>query len=352
MRFCGKFIYGAILVTLCVFVLSLGASVFAQYKGDPVKKEKLLKVLRSKQLQTREIVGVIKSNGVDFRVTQPVEVELMGAGARPEVIAAAKSNYRAGSGSTASTKNPPKNNFSGKPLDKDAILTLLENDVPDAQVRKNVQSRGVSFKPTSKDKTDIKNAGGSVALTNLIAASYVDPNAGNSGSSGGDDDFIDSTVTKDARATQASIASLEQSVQKKPNQAIYYQQLGYMYLYGQKNFGLAERNMREAITRGGSAVFRVFHSHDSMMQESCEGSLYISQDTVRFESDNNIHTFETTDDNIKKVEMQGFWKSAFKTRKGTFKFKFVNEQTESYVFAPLTNDEAESKMIIRLVGKK
>ncbi|MBK8303733.1 MAG: hypothetical protein IPK98_10175 [Chloracidobacterium sp.] len=43
--------------------------VLAQYKGNPVKKEKLVKVIRMKQLSTREIVAVIKTNGVDFKVT-------------------------------------------------------------------------------------------------------------------------------------------------------------------------------------------------------------------------------------------------------------------------------------------
>ena len=343
-------IFRSVMVAVFGLWILSGTDAHAQYKGNPVKKDKLISVLRSRQLQTREIVDVIKSNGVDFRVTQPVEVELVGAGARPEVIAAAKSNYRAGTAPLATKGVESK--FTGKPLDKDDIITLLENDVADAQVRRNVQSRGVSFKPSSQDKADIKTAGGSVALINAITASYVDPDRNASVASRDDDDIVVSTVTTDAQKTQASIGTLQQAVQNNPDQARNYQQLGFMYLYGLKNFGEAERYMREAIDRGGSAVFRVFHSHDATMQEVCEGSLYIARDTVRFEADDNIHTFETTDANIKKVEMQGFWKSAFKSRRGTFKFKFVNEDREGFVFAPLTNNDAESKMIIRLVGKK
>ena len=83
-----------------LLVLSATVGTFAQYKGSPVKKDKLISVLRSKQLQTREIVTVVKSNGVDFQVTPEVETELVGAGARAEVIAVAKANGEA-SGSQA-----------------------------------------------------------------------------------------------------------------------------------------------------------------------------------------------------------------------------------------------------------
>lgn len=350
---------------LIVLVLSSGIAALAQYRGNPVKKDKLVDVLRSRQLQTREIVDVIKSNGVDFPMTQPVEVELTSAGARPEVIAAARANYRAPA-SSASTKSPAvpvvKSRFTGKPLDKDAVVTLLENGVADAQVRKNIQDRGVSFKATASDKAEIKKAGGSVALVNLIAASYSAPTSpgGTTGTTtpttGGrdDDDLLDSTISTDPRATQASIDSLLRSVKANPNQARAYQQLGYIYLYGQKNYTEAEKYFREAINRGGSAVFRVFHGHDAFMDQTCQGSLFIAKDSVRFESDNNVHTFETTDANIKKVGMSSFWKSVIKTRSGTFKFSLKSGEKESvgFTFAPLTDNSAESKMIIRLVEKQ
>ena len=158
-----------------IFLATIDTS--AQYKGAPVKKDKLVSVLRSRQLQTREIVNVIKSNGVDFQVNDLMAAELTGAGARPEVIEAARGNYRAAAVTkTASVSTAAKSKFTGKPLAKDALVTLLQNGVTDAQVRKNVEGRGVSFKPSATDKAEIKGAGGSVALLNLIAASYVDSN--------------------------------------------------------------------------------------------------------------------------------------------------------------------------------
>jgi hypothetical protein len=349
------------LVPACLVAFVMCGGAFAQYKGSPVKKEKLLTVLRSRQLQTREIVNVIKTNGVDFRLSKDDELELYTAGARPEVIAAAKANYRA---ATAVAAKGGNTKFTGQPLAKDAIVTLLQNGVTDLKVRNNVSARGVNFKPTAADTAEIKKTGGSVALINLITASYVDPNQNTAANNdantttGGTDKYnnlVDQAVTQydGSKDTTGAIATLQQAVVADPNEARAYQQMGYMYLYGQKNFAEAEKNMREAVNRGGSAVFRVFHGHDAFMTEACQGSLFIAKDTVRFESDDNKHTFETTDTNIKEVKMNSFFKSIIKSRKGTFKFALKSGETESvnFTFAPLTDNALESKMIIRLIGK-
>ncbi|MBV9215693.1 MAG: SEL1-like repeat protein [Acidobacteria bacterium] len=346
--------FAAVAVSVAVF----SVAGFAQYKGSPVKKEKLINVLRSRQLQTREIVSVIRSNGVDFEVSPPVESELVSAGARPEVIAAAKANYRAPA--VAAKTLPSK--FTGEPLGKDAIVTLLQNGVADLQVRKNVQSRGVNFKPTAADKLDIKKAGGSVALVTLIETSFATPNqaavsSSDTATTGSDtyNNLIDKAVAQydTAKDTTGAITTLQQAVSADPNEARAYQQLGYMYLYGQKNFTEAEKYMRLAIERGGSAVFRVFHDHDGFFNSTCQGSLFIAKDTVRFESDDNKHTFETTDESIKSIKMNSLLTTFFKVKSGSFNFKLKTGETESknYNFAPLTDNALESKMIIRLIGK-
>jgi hypothetical protein len=344
------------------FVLLASNVLLAQYKGNPVKKEKLVSVLRSKQLQTREIVNVIKSNGVDFEVTATVEKELVAAGARPEVIGAARDNFRAAvvakGGKTTTTK------FTGKPLDKDAIVTLLQNGVADAQVRKNIEARGVSFKTNAQINTEIKKAGGSVALVNLITASFVNPNENsasnnNVGSSGNTSDDYQDLVGKavdqydNQKNTTGAIATLQEAIKADPNEARAYQLLGYTMLYGQKNFAEAEKYMREAINRGGSAVFRVFHDHDGLFGDTCQGSLYIAKDTVRFESDDNVHTFETTDASIKQVKMNSVFKTFYKAKSGSFKIILKSGENDSvkFSFAPLTDNALESKMIIRLIGK-
>ncbi len=349
-------------VVLILIVFSSSLVVLAQYKGLPVKKEKLVSVLRSRQLQTREIVAVIKSNGVDFRVTDLVEAELKGAGARPEVIAAAKSNYRAGVATPVQTGNStPSKTFTGQPMTKDVIVTLLNNGISDAQVRSNVTTRGVNFKPSPSDKNEIKGAGGSAALIALIDKSYNNPNQGSAGNNdtggggGGYDALVDKAVNEydTQKNVAASISTLQAAIALNPSESRAYQLLGFSYLYGQKNFAEAEKYMKLALERGGSAVFRVFHDHGALMTDVCTGSLFIARDTVRYESDDNIHTFETSDADIKEVKMANKFASMFNVKQGSFKItlKSGENASKNYNFAPATNDSQESKMIIRLIGK-
>jgi len=341
-----------------------------QYAGSPVTKTRLINVLRSKSLQTREIVKVVTNNGVDFQINPANESELTAAGARPEVITAIRDNYRQPVKSKTVAATAKKTKFIGQPLARDAIVTLLQNGVTDAQVRKNVESRGVSFKGNAKTLTDIRQAGGSVALVNLIAASYVDaatsgtnPGGANSSGavntgSGGSEDYdtlIDKAVSQYDASKDApgSIGTLQQAVKLDANNSRAYQLLGFTYLYGQKNFSEAEKYMREAVTRGGSAVFRVFHDHDGLFKETCQGSLFVAKDTVRFESDNNVHTFQTEDASIKQVKMNSIFKTFYKAKAGSFKIvlKSGDDDSVKFSFAPLTDNALESKMIIRLIGK-
>ena len=354
------FTRSVIAIFICLLLLSGDA--LAQYKGLPVKKEKLVSVLRSRQLQTREIVAVIKSNGVDFRVTDNIEAELKDAGARPEVIAAAKANYRASVATPVQTgSTTPGKTFSGQPMTKDVIVTLLNNGISDAQVRSNMTTRGVNFKPSPSDKTEIKNAGGTAALIALIDKSYNNPNQGSAGNNdtGGGGSSYDALVDKAVneydtqKNVAASISTLQAAIALNPSESRAYQLLGFSYLYGQKNFVEAEKYMKLALERGGSAVFRVFHDHGALMTDVCTGSLFIARDTVRYESDDNIHTFETSDADIKEVKMASKFASMFNVKQGSFKIalKSGDNNSKNYNFAPSTNDSQESKMIIRLIGK-
>lgn len=346
---------------LCVFSIGVFAQ---QYAGSPVTKIRLVSVLRSKSLQTREIVKVINNKGVDFQINPANEAELVAAGARPEVIAAARSNYRALAVSKPSPVSTDKNKFTGTPLSFEAITTLLENGVADAQVRKNVQARGVNFKTTAQTKTGIKTAGGSVALINLIALSYVapDPNPADAGSNtvatnAADkyDNLVDKAVDlyDNKKDKQGALNSLQEAVKLDPNNSRAYQLLGFMNLYGASNYIEAERYMKESLSRGGSAVLRVFHDHDGFFQDTCKGSLYVAKDTVRFESDDNAHTFQTADSDIQKIKTNSAFRRAFQIKNGSFQIvlKSGEKTGVKFSFAPLTDNIAESKMIIRLIGK-
>jgi hypothetical protein len=424
-------------------ILILPMNIAAQkYVGSPVTKPRLIGVLRSKSLQTREIVKILNESGADFQMTGAVESELVAAGARPEVLAAVRNNYR--SAAKPAANNRPNNNVannssamnkagllktlkaksmsngaildnieqngvsfqataaderelaaagaspaiiaaikssyrggsqpttSGAPLSKDAIVALLQNGISDAQVQQNVKNRGVNFKMNPSATQEIRSAGGSSSLVNLINIAFVgsDDNnnfSSNSASSGGSDydDYISQaieTYNNDVVANAGvgssgrlrAIQTLQKASQLNPNNPSAFQQLGFMTLYGTSNgFSAAEGFMRKAIDLGGAAVLRVYHDHDGIFKETCTGSLYIARDAVRFESDNNVHTFETLDANIQKVSMNNSFKQLFQTKVGSFKIVLKSEDKNGtkFSFAPLTNDAQESKMVIRLIGK-
>src|SRR5438270_7850905 len=61
----------------------------------PISREGLVKAVRINGLSTAELIQQIQTRGVSFQMTPDAEAELRSAGARPEVIEAARSNYRA-----------------------------------------------------------------------------------------------------------------------------------------------------------------------------------------------------------------------------------------------------------------
>lgn len=257
------------------------SAIVGQYKGDPVKRDRLIKVLRSKQFQTKDIVQIITENGVDFRIDAAIENELVSAGARPAVIAAVRRNYRGGNRSASSVR--------GWPRGGDAYVSHVDAAVEAYDQRKDLRSA-----------TD----------------------------------------------------HLNQAIALQPNNPRAYQLLGFLNLYGKKDFDEAEKNWKKAISLGGAAVLRLTHDHDGSFLKTCQGSLYISRNVVRFESDNNEHTFETTDQNIKSIDVNNKWRRLFQFTQGSFKIVLKREEKSNYSFAPLTGKTDESKMIIRLIGKK
>lgn len=351
---------------LCLLaVLSASAQPGNNTCKGAIVKDRLVQFIRSNREGTKQLVSAVSKCGVDFQTTPAVESELAAAGARPELVEAVRNNYRpavVGSNKNSNGVNKPDSkNFTGVPLSKNVVVTLLQNGVPDAQVRKNVESRGVDFQINGENAGEIKGAGGSSALLNLIAVNYVggkETNASNN-SSGGSSNYEDliSLATdqydnKDDR--RGAIETLQKAVKIAPHESRAFQLLGFMYLYGINNFADASTYFQQAINKGGNAVFRVYHDHDGVFTDVCKGSLYVSKDAVRFEGDDGQHTFETSDANIMKVKMNNSFKRLFQTKTGSFKIVLNSGEDKDGVkfsFAPLTDNELESKMIIRLIGK-
>lgn len=267
------------ITTACLLILTAGIISFAQqYKGAPVRKERLVKALRSRQLQTSDIVTIIRSNGVDFALTPETRKSLISAGARPEVIEAADQNLR------MSSKDDNFGSKNGK---------------------------------TSADYNDL-----------IDQAIYV---------------FEDKNNPKDA------VQFLETAVKVRPNDPAAYQMLGFINLYGLKNMRTAKKYMIESVSRGGSAVFRVYHDDNGDFTQRCTGSLYISPKNIRYESDNNIHTFETSTLSVSKIKYD--WESSKDWKKyPIFKvFLKIGDSETKFRFAPVSGKEEEAKMVAQLV---
>jgi tetratricopeptide (TPR) repeat protein len=162
-------------------------------------------------------------------------------------------------------------------------------------------------------------------------------------------------IYESERNAKEAQAILQQAIALEPNKYRAYQMLGYVTLYGRRDFKQAEQFMRKAIELGGSAVFRVKHSHDYNFLNSCSGSFYISQGNIRYEDDENFHTFQVRDSDIIKIETGNKWAGLLKLKGGIFNVvirdKADVKDKDKYQFSPLTGKNDEAKMIVNLVGK-
>lgn len=266
-------------LTAIILVFITVSISFGQYKGAPVKKDRLLKALKSRQLQTGDIVTVINTNGVDFQLTDDVKKSLVAAGARPEVIKAISENVRSGNDALAKSKRRNKKSQA----DYDELL-----------------SQAIS--------------------------SY-----------------------KDQKNSANAINFLKAALKLKPKDPKAYQMLGFVNLYGLNNQTEAQKYMREAILNGGSAVFRVYHDDQGSFTKRCSGSLYISPERIRFESDDNVHTFETSTVNIDKILLDRESSKTWKNHPIFKVFLKIGKSEAKFRFAPISGKLGESQMASQFI---
>jgi tetratricopeptide (TPR) repeat protein len=281
----------AALLAAAAAVLLLPAASRAQAKKS-ITREGLVKAVRINGLSTAELVQQVQSRGVSFRMTPDAEAELRAAGARPEVIATARANYRAAP----------------------------------------AVAGGGGRRPTAGSSRPARGGPDYDDLTDQATAAY------------------------DARDASRATQLLRQAIQLSPQQPRAYQLLGFTQLYLQSNIAEAEANMRRAIELGGSASFRVFHDHvDGTFKQTCAGTLFITRTNVTFRADDGRDTFEVADGLIKEIKTNKVSGGAFGVLLGGknigafhIKVRFGGD-SKNYNFAPLTNKKAESELIITLV---
>ncbi len=277
------------ITTVCFLILVGGINLFAQYRGAAVKKERLIKVLRSRQLQTSDIVSVINRNGVDFKLTEELKRTLINAGARPEVINAIARNMRFAADNSATT----------------------------AKNERNKQNRKQ------------KNA----------APNY--------------DELLDQAMYsyQEKRNANSAVKYLETAIKMNPKNSAAYQMLGFVNLYGLNDIAQAEKSMQEAIENGGSAVFRVYHDDNGEFTARCTGSLYISPESIRFESDDNRHTFETSTSNVDRFKFDRENTREWKNRSIFKVFLKIGTEKARFRFTPISGAIAETQIIGRFINE-
>lgn len=213
-------------VTIAIVMLT-AFDASAQYKGLPVKKDRLVKVLRTKQLPTREIIAVIKKNGVDFKVTPAVEQELVGAGARSEVVAAATANYRV-------------------PATAAKRATTVKVDTTDDDYERLYDQAYDT-------------------LSQMPTATSLD---------------------QAARLSRSVIELSNQAIKLDATRPDAYKLICTTHIFT-RNFVDAERNCQLAVDRGGSLAFPVYHLYPSPHRET----LYVGKNSLSIESPQKLYQF-------------------------------------------------------------
>src|SRR5437868_2788492 len=372
---------GSSRVFFAALVAALAATLFAsaastQGGKKPISRKGLVDAVKINGLSTAELIQQIQSRGVGFEMTADAEQELRSVGARPEIIEAARSNYRPPETETAITTPvsrptstpPPRNNNGqpvpqGPPLSKNEIITMLQGGIPSARVEQFVEARGVTFALTPEVTGEIRAAGGDRSLIGAITEKGPAQTADNSntsspfGNNGAQpaaagapdyDDYIDRASSAiSSQDWNSAFTYAQQAAQLDPSQPRAYTLLGTMLLYVRRDVNSAEQAMRAAIERGGSAAFHVYHDHDGAFGQYCEGSFFITKTGVSFKANDGRDTFETEDSNIKEAKTNTF----MGVNLGAFHIKPLQKINgrDNFNFAPLSRSKAESDLIIRLI---
>ncbi len=148
---------------------------------------------------------------------------------------------------------------------------------------------------------------------------------------------------------QTAIRLSQQAVDLDANKPLAYEIAGVAQLYGLKDLGAAANAMREPILHGGAASFSVAHDHDGFFQSYCQGSLWVSKQSLSYRSNDGTHSFTINRADIKQAGLNSF----VGAKVYSFHIK-VSEgnKTRNYNFAPGTFSAAESNLILELVREK
>lgn len=142
---------GVFALAFFLLVPAVARADMRRYKGSPVTKARLIKVLKGKLLETKKINQTIYIHGVNFETTPEVERELRGAGARASVLAATRENFRASTAALKPSEQQAENDFEkGERLLEEAT----DEDVDEKVARRKLEEALAAFQSAAKKLPD------------------------------------------------------------------------------------------------------------------------------------------------------------------------------------------------------
>ena len=276
------------LLAVCGFILFCPALLSAQkYTGSPVTKNRLVKAVRSKAIALPLIVKIIKESGVDFKLTPAVEQEFLAFKTNRQIIDAARDNFRAPS-----------------------VAASVKNTTPKQE--------------DTTEKYEQLYYQGLQMIDQLRAA----------------------TTRQQADNIAQSMKDIGlRAIKLNPSRPDAYKVVGSALLLT-GNFDEAEKYGQEALNRGGSLAFPVYHLSGTPHLEI----LHIAKGFITVESDQKFFEYNTRE--ILDIERQSNY-SAPRGSVAVFSISaFKNNSSVDWYFSPAnTGSDQEANLIMRLIQR-
>lgn len=280
------------------FLLFCPAWLAAQnYTDFPVTKPRLIKLIKSKQYPLPFIIERIKKSGVDFKLTAAVEEEFLAVKTKRQIIDAIRDNFRAPS-VAASVKNPTKSN-------------------------KDVTGSSPKQEDTTEKYEQLYYQG--LAMI---------------------DQFRAATTRQQANNIAQSMKDIGlQAIKLNPSRPDAYKVVGSALLLT-GNFNEAEKYGQEAINRGGSLAFPVFHMSGTPHLEV----LHIGSGYITVESDQKFFQYNSRE--ILDLQSENNYNAPGGSVAVFSISAFKNNSSADWYFSPAnTGSAGEANLIMRLIQK-
>lgn len=140
-------------------------------KKPPYEKETILKVLRLGGITPKEMIERIEERGVYFELISSTEIELLEAGATPELMRAIRANYRAERDAERELSQGAAQP-TGPPNDFSYIKLLVENGMNPKALLITIKREGVNFMLTRAGEQELRKLGATSEHIAAIRANY------------------------------------------------------------------------------------------------------------------------------------------------------------------------------------